>query len=139
MNAKRTAHAFYDLWYHVAWTTKYRKKIFTKPRTIQHVKEILRAIAAHYDITIKEVEICPDHLHLLASAPPRLAPSQIVQILKSKSTELLFQEFPWLKNYYWGGEIWVGGYFVRSVGQYLTKEKIEKYIKQQSKPRQIKL
>ena len=139
MSVKRTSHSLYDLWYHLAWSTKYRKEVFTNPRTIQRVKEIIRAIASHYDISIQEVTVCPDHVHLLVSAPPRLAPSQIAQILKSKSTQIMFKEFPWLKNYYWGGEIWVEGCFVRSVGQYLTKEQIQRYIQQQSKPRQIQI
>lgn len=139
MTVRKTSHSLYDLWYHIAWSTKYRKKIFINPRTTQRVKEILRAIAYHYDIDIQEVEVCPDHVHLLVSAPPRLAPSQIAQILKSKSTEILFKEFSWLKNEYWGGEIWVTGYFVRSVGQHLTKEQIQKYIQRQSKPRQMKM
>jgi len=42
------------------------------------------------------------------------------------------KECPWLKHEYRGGEIWTGGYFVRSVGQGLTKEQIDKYVQEQS-------
>lgn len=138
MTVKRTAHAQYELWYHIAWSTKYRKEIFTQKRTSQRVKEILRAIAYHYDMDIQEIEVCPDHLHILIQAPPRLAPARMVQILKSVSTKKLFAEFPWLRNEYWGGEVWVQGYFVRSVGQHLTKETIKKYIQNQGKPKEYK-
>ena len=44
----------------------------------------------------------------------------------------LFEEYSWLKGHYWGGEVWAGGYFIRSVGSGLTKQQIEKYIKEQS-------
>jgi len=132
MTIRSTAHARYDLWYHVAWATKYRKRIFTHTYTQTRVKETLRAIAAQYDMMIDKVECLSDHVHLTLSAPPRIAPSRAVQILKSLSTKMMFHEFPWLRKHYWGGEAWAGGYFVRSVGSGLTKEQIDRYIMAQS-------
>ena len=81
---------------------------------------------------IAEVNVLSDHIHLSISAPPRIAPARAVQILKSVSTKLLFQKYKWLKNEYWGGEVWVAGYFVRSVGKGVTKEMIDKYVREQS-------
>lgn len=132
MSIKRTSHARYDLWYHICWATKYRKKVFTKQYTRKQIARILRKIADQYDMQIGIVEVSSDHVHLTLSAPPRIAPSRAVQILKSLSTKYLFQQFPWLKSMYWGGEVWIAGYFVRSIGPYLTKEGIEEYIKEQS-------
>ena len=132
MVIRHTSHARYDLWYHFAWSTKYRKPTFVKKDAQERVKALLRAIAGHYDMNIAEVNCVSDHVHLSLSAPPRIAPARAAQILKSVSTKLLFQEFPWLRDEYWGGEVWSGGYFVRSVGPGVTKEMIEKYIKEQS-------
>lgn len=132
MVIKHTSHSRYELWYHFAWSTKYRKHIWKEKYTRERVKDIFRTIASHYDIEIGEIECLSDHIHLTASAPPRIAPARIAQILKSVSTKLLFEEFSWLTNQYWGGEIWVSGYFVRSVGPGLTKEQIEKYVREQS-------
>ena len=129
---RHTSHARYDLWYHFAWSTKYRKNIWIEKITCEKIKDIFRTIAPYYDIQIGEINWLADHIHLTASAPPRIAPSRIIQILKSVSTRMLFQEFKWLKNYYWGGEVWSQGFFVRSVGPGLTKEAIEEYIKEQS-------
>jgi putative transposase len=81
---------------------------------------------------IAEVNVLSDHVHLSISAPPRIAPAKAVQILKSVSTKLLFQKYKWLKNEYWGGEVWAAGYFVRSVGKGITKEQIDKYVREQS-------
>jgi len=81
---------------------------------------------------IGELNTLSDHIHITVSAPPRIAPSFIAQTLKSISNKLLFKELPWLKTEYWGGEIWSGGYFIRSAGPGLTKEQIDKYIKEQS-------
>ena len=132
MTIQHTSHARYDLWYHFAWGTKYRKKLFTNPHTRQRINELFRTIAAHYDIQLGEVECVVDHIHMTASAPPRIAPARIAQILKSVSTKLMFEEFPWLQKEYWGGEIWVAGYFVRSVGPGVTKEQIERYVREQN-------
>lgn len=132
MVTRHTSHARFDLWYHFAWSTKYRKKIFSDPRTKDRVGELFRTIASHYDIEIGEVNCVSDHIHLTASAPPRIAPARIAQILKSCSTKMMFEEFPWLKNHYWGGEVWIAGYFVRSVGPGITKEQIERYVREQS-------
>ncbi len=49
-----------------------------------------------------------------------------------------------MKKELWGGEFWEDGYFVRTVGDKVTKGIIKKYIEYQRKhekslPRQLKL
>jgi len=132
MSIKRTSHARYEIWYHIAWSTKYRKRIFTVERTKEAVRLLLRKIAEAYDMEIGTIQVLSDHVHFTLSTPPRIAPSRAVQVLKSLSAKILFRQYPWLKNYYWGGEVWVAGYFIRSVGTGLTKENIESYINEQS-------
>jgi len=116
----------------MVWGTKYRKHIWKDTYTKNRVKIILQTIAHQYDMEMGALEVLSDHVHCMISAPPRIAPARIAQILKSVSTTLLFKEFPWLTGEYWGGEIWVRGYFVRSVGEGMTKALIEKYIKEQT-------
>ncbi|KPJ60455.1 MAG: hypothetical protein AMJ46_06890 [Latescibacteria bacterium DG_63] len=132
MGIRRSSHARYEIWYHFAWGTKYRKKVFKEKGTREEVKQLFREIAGHYDLEIKEMEVLSDHVHCLVSAPPRIAPARIVQILKSVSTKKLFERFTWLQGYYWGGEVWIGGYFMRTVGTGITKERIAEYIEEQS-------
>ena len=130
---RRTSHARYELWYHVAWCTKYRRHVFIEEGVKQAVGRLLIKIAEVYDLEIDKVEVLSDHVHLLLSAPPRIAPAHAVQILKSISTAALLKHYPWIKQkFYWGGEIWVRGYFIRSAGPGLTKEDISKYIEEQS-------
>ena len=132
MAIRHSSHARHDLWYHFAWSTKYRKQIWKDDEIREQVKRLFRKIANHYDMDIGEIELLSDHIHLSVTAPPRIAPSQIAQILKSVSTKALFNYYPELKRHYWGGEIWVQGYFVRTVGPGLTKEQIDRYILEQS-------
>ena len=132
---RKTSHARYDLWYHYAWSTKYRKKVFSNKKTQQEVELLFREIALHYDLEVGEIEVLSDHVHLTLTAPPRIAPSEAVAILKSVSTKMLFEKYKWLKGYYWGGEVFSAGYFVRSIGTSITKEAIEKYLLEQSEER----
>ena len=132
MSIRHTSHARYEIWFHLAFSTKYRKKVFRDPKSKEVVRRIIRATAAHYDMEIGEVNCLSDHIHLTFSIPPRIAPAKAVQILKSQSTRLAFKHLPYLTQHYWGGEIWTAGYFIRSVGSGTTKEEIEKYVREQS-------
>lgn len=91
MGITHTSHARHELWYHVAWGTKYRKKVFTDKVTQKEVEKLLREIALHYDMEIDRVDVGINHVHMSVSAPPRIAPSRAVQILKSVSTKHLFK------------------------------------------------
>ena len=127
---KRTRHAVYDLKYHVVWTPKYRKMVL-KGRVAKRLKEIFQEIAERYEFEIDTMEVMEDHIHLFLTAPPSYAPSEVVQIMKSISAKVVFQEFPEIKEQLWGGELWSGGYFVRSTGDKVTSEVIRKYIRYQ--------
>lgn len=135
MVVRRTSHARYDLWYHYAWSTKYRKHIWRDNIRCEQVKRLFIQIAEQYDMQIGEIELLSDHIHFTLTAPPRIAPARAVQILKSISTKAILKYYPDLKRQYWGGEVWVQGYFVRSCGPGLTKEAIEAYIQEQSEER----
>ena len=77
------------------------------------------------------MEVREDHVHLFLVVPPRYAPSEVVNILKSISAKMLFKEFSAIKKQLWGGKLWNDGYFVRSVGDQVTVEVIRRYIKHQ--------
>lgn len=76
MAVKHTSHFRFDLWYHFAWSTKYRKKVWVDDVHKARVKAVFRLIAEHHDIEIGEIECLSDHLHLTASAPPEACSRQ---------------------------------------------------------------
>ena len=49
--------------------------------------------------------------------------------IKSISARELFREFPRIKKRLWSGELWEDGYFARTVGDRMTRQIIDKYIK----------
>jgi putative transposase len=61
------------------------------------------------------------------SAPPKVCIPEVVRVLKCVSAQLLFSEFPQIKEQLWGGHLWSDGYAVRTAGV-VTSEKIEQYI-----------
>lgn len=68
-----------------------------------------------------------DHVHLFASAPPKICIPDMVRVFKCVSAKLLFEEFPEIKDQLWGGHLWSEGYAVRTAGA-VTSAKIEEYI-----------
>jgi len=65
----------------------------------------------------------------LISFSPKHSISEVVRIIKSISARELFRVFPGLKKRLWSGELWEDGYFARTVGDRLTRQIIDKYIK----------
>ena len=138
---RRSAHAVYELKYHLVWVPKYRAHIMGG-EVSQFLKEVFQHIAEEYELHILRVAIMEDHVHLLIETPPSYSPSEIVQVMKSISARELFKKFPKMRKLMWSGRIWNEGYFVRSIGDKLTTDVIEKYIEYQKKegdPRQSKM
>ncbi len=94
----------------------------------KRVEELFGEIGEAYDITIEEMEVSVDHVHIFCSFPPRYAISEVVGRLKSLSARAVFKEFPKVKRELWGGEFWEDGYFARTVGDKVTAEVIRQYI-----------
>jgi len=129
MSLKRTSHAVYDTNYHLVWCPKYRKNIFEREDVREHAEQLIREICADYGFEIIEFEVAVDHVHMLVSFPPKHSISEVVRTVKSKSARELFRVFPSLKRRLWSGQLWEDGYFARSVGDSMTRDVIEKYIK----------
>jgi len=126
---RKSSHAIYDIKYHVIWVTKYRYKIL-KGEIGLRLRELVRQGCEARGITIVQGSIGKDHVHLLLSCPPSLAPSKMVQYLKGRSSHLIQEEFPELKKRYWGQHLWARGYFCATVGT-VTEETVRKYIEDQ--------
>ena len=116
----------------MVFTTKYRRQIFNEG-VGQYCIMKLQEISKYYpDIRISSVKTDQDHIHFLASIPPRYSISKVVNLLKSNTDRAMREKFPFLKNIYWGNNgIWSGGYFVSTVG--INEKLIKKYIAMQGK------
>ena len=113
--------------YHMVWSPKYRKHVL-KPFDIAKMCElVLKTTAEKHGITIHEIRVMPDHIHLFVEIPPRISPSMAFMYLKGRSSRVLRKHFPWLRKMYPDGHMWSKGKFLRSIGS-VTMETIEHYI-----------
>ena len=122
----------YDFNYHLVFVTKYRKAIFTNKQLQDDMKSILQTISQGNDSTIENIEVMPDHIHMLLSFKPKYAPSSIVKSFKGTSAREWFKLHPETKSQLWGGHLWSPSFFISTVGN-VSKETVQKYIESQMK------
>lgn len=126
----KTRTAVYDFNFYLVCVTKYRKSIFDTKQKSDDMKTILKSISDKHDIIIQEIEIMPDHIHMLISFNPKHAPSSIVKTLKGKSARYWFEQYPDTKQQLWGGHLWSPSYFMSTLGN-MSKHTVEHYIQNQ--------
>jgi putative transposase len=126
---RRAAHAVCELHYHFVFTTKYRKPVL-KGEIAVAVRDLTRQVCHAQDIEILAGHVRPDHIHLLLSVPPHLAPSRVMQAIKGKTSHRLLHDWRRLRTEFWGRHLWARGYFVCSSGN-VTDDMIEEYIRNQ--------
>ena len=119
-DANSLSHTRWNCKYHIVFAPKYRRKLFYQEKK-QEIGEI--------QVEIIEAEVCPDHIHMLVSIPPKISVSGFVGFLKGKSTLLIYERHANLKYKYGNRQFWCRGYYVDTVGK--NKQKIQEYIRKQ--------
>ena len=89
----------------------------------------MRQLCDQKGIEIIEAELCPDHVHMLLSIPPKYSVAQIMGYLKGKSSLMIFDRHANLKYKYGNRHFWCRGYYVDTVGK--NKKAIQLYIRNQ--------
>jgi putative transposase len=115
---------------HLVWRPKYRFQIL-RGDVGKSMRAIIGELCRQKEIEILEGNVQVDHIHLVASIPPKYSVSYVVGCLKGKSAVAIFDQFVQLKRKYWGRHFWARGYCVGTVG--LDEEMIRKYVKWQIK------
>ena len=121
-----------DFTFNLVLVTKYRREIFTTEQKRESIKEILFRIAANKEIGVLELEVMPDHVHMLISFHPKVAASDVVKSLKGASAREWFKRYPETKDLLWKGHLWTNSFFMSTIGN-VSKNIISQYIKDQMK------
>jgi len=75
-----------------------------------------------------------DHVHLLIDLSPDIAPSKLVNTLKTISSRTIRKEFTeHINKFYWKPVFWTGAYCVISAGG-APLEVLKQYIQNQEEP-----
>ena len=78
------AHTDWNCKYHIVFAPKYRRKVFFGEKR-EAIRKILRQLCEWKGVEIHEAEICPDHVHMLVSIPPKVSVSYFMGYLKGKA------------------------------------------------------
>lgn len=124
---KSNRNVVYSCKYHVVWCPKYRRRVLANGVDIR-LKEIINKTAVELQAEIIELEVMPDHVHLLVEIDPQFGIHRLVKRLKGRSSRLLRREFPALKSRL--PSLWTNSYFVSTVGG-APLEVIKQYIENQ--------
>ena len=128
---KRLSHSLYECKYHIVFCPKYRFRIL-KDEILEYTKQEIYALCRQKDsVDILELNIQPDHVHLVLSLAPKYAVSSFMGYLKGKLALKLFHHYERLGKRFWGRHLWSRGYCVSTIG--LDEDKIRKYVKWQEK------
>jgi len=111
MKAKKTRYAHYNINYHFVWIPKYRRKILTG-KVAEEFERHLRKVCEERGVEILSLSVQPDHVHLFVSAPPRHAPSELVNLFKGCTSRHLRREFPDLRRKTGSKSLWTRTYYV---------------------------
>ena len=126
---RKLTHVVYQCTYHIVWVPKYRYRILTGA-VGESVERDVRVLCEWKDVEVLELNVQPDHVHVVVSIPPKLSVSAFMGFLKGKLAIKMFKSYPKLRRKpYWGNHFWARGYFVCTVG--LNEELIRRYVRYQ--------
>jgi len=127
-NIESLCHSAWECKYHIVWIPKYRRKVLYG-RIRKDLGETFRELARQRECLVLEGHLCPDHVHIYISIPPKYAVAQVVGYIKGKSAIHIARTFGGRTRNFVGECFWARGYFVSTVGR--DEQVIREYIRRQ--------
>lgn len=133
MEYKNNNNIVYSCKYHVVFCPKYRRKILVGDVEAR-LKELVVQICKDIRVDLLEMEVMPDHIHLLLEVDPQFGIHKAVKTIKGKTSHILRNEFKHLTTKL--PTLWTNSYFVSTVGgaplsivkQYIESQKTSQRI-----------
>ena len=113
MKYKTSKNVVYSCKYHVVFCPKYRRPVLVNGVDTR-LKELVMEVCNQLSVDIIEMEIMPEHVHLLLEVHPQLGIHKVIKQIKGYSSRILRNEFPWLKSRI--PTLWTNSYFISTVG-----------------------
>ena len=117
----------YSCQYHVIFSPKYRRKVLSNGIDIR-LKQLILEKQDEYGYKIIEMEIMPDHVHLLIDSNPKKGIYNQINKIKGYTSNKLREEFPSLKRRL--PCLWTRSKFISTVGS-VSLDVVKKYIENQ--------
>lgn len=113
--------------YHVVWCPKYRRNVLHSG-VDERLKQIVAEVCDESGAELVELEVMPDHVHLLVGCDPQFCIHRLIKRIKGRSSRLLRDEFGWLKSRL--PSLWTNSYFIITTGG-APLAVVKKYIENQ--------
>lgn len=124
---KSNNNVVYSCKYHVVFCPKYRRKVLVDG-VDERFKEIVYRLADELAFEVIEMEVMPDHVHMLIEVDPQFGIHKVVKRIKGRTSHDLRVEFEWLRKRI--PSLWTNSYFVSTVGG-APLEIVKRYIENQ--------
>ncbi|MFG1822020.1 IS200/IS605 family transposase [Microbispora bryophytorum] len=99
--------------FHIVWCPKCRRRVLGG-RIEERLKDLIGEVVDEKGAWLVEMEVMPDHVHLLVEVDPQYGVHRLVKAIKGRSSRVLREEFPHLKSQL--PTLWTNSYFVATVG-----------------------
>ncbi|PWI23396.1 IS200/IS605 family transposase [Kurthia zopfii] len=129
MKLDTNKHSVFQLYYHLIFVTKYRRKVIDDEIS-EFAKSTFERIAESYHITLEEWNHDQDHVHILFKAHPKTELSKFINSYKSASSRLIKRDYPRVKEHLWKEMFWSKSFCLLTTGG-APIEVIKKYIEEQ--------
>jgi putative transposase len=110
---KSNKNVVYSCKYHVVWCPKYRRPVLVSGIDTR-LKRIIREVIQETRSELIEIEVMPDHVHVLLEVDPQFGIHRLVKRMKGRSSRLLRAQYPQLRSRL--PTLWTNSYFVSTVG-----------------------
>lgn len=134
MNIQQTSKTYhsghsivYSCQYHVIFCPKYRRRVLIDG-VDERLKELIYEKQDDYGYIVIEIEVMPEHVHIILDVDPRIGINKIVGQIKGWTASQLKKEFPWLKSRI--PSLWTRSKFISTVGS-VSLEVVKQYIENQ--------
>ena len=127
---ERRAHSVGVSMWHFEWCTKYRYKMMQKEEYRNLANGCIRKSAREHGIKVMELNVQPEHVHCVVAIPLRMSPAYAMQILKGRSSKLIFEHHEKSRLRYPKGHFWSKGKFAASIG-FVQVETAKHYVRNQ--------
>lgn len=113
MKYKSNKNIVYSCKYHIVFCPKYRRKVLIG-EVEKRLKELIISICQELNVDLIELEIMPDHIHLLVDVDPQFGVHKVIKTIKGKTSRILRGEFKHLTTKI--PTLWTNSYFISTVG-----------------------
>ena len=90
MEYKSNNNVVYSCKYHIVWCPKYRRKVPVNGVDTR-LKELIIQVCQEIQVEIIEMEIMPNHVHLLLEVDPQFGIHKAVKTIKGRTSGVLRQ------------------------------------------------